>query len=183
MEDVYHARCGHWADRPRLYHRCPAAPDQPAGQLSTAPSLVRFEQKAGIFRDHGDSTKPKPGMRMSRGCTNAVSHGSHIDNDEKCPKCRIDIDKIVANQKGMWFSCGIDKVTGKPYFRDRNPESEASKRARFGTGEDPGQFVPAPANLYKRRPQPLNSIDEDSWRESDEQSRKSSWSSHGHVEL
>lgn len=132
VEDVFHAPCGHWAEKPRLYHRCPAAPDQPIDQVHTIPSLTRLEQKAGMYRDHGDPTKPKPGIRMNTTCANPKTFGSTQDHENKCPRCRIDVDKIAASQQGMWFSFSQDRVTGELCFFDRNPESETSQRARSG---------------------------------------------------
>lgn len=178
MEDVYHAECGHWAKRPRIYHRCAGAPDQPADQLHTVPSLPQFEAKVGIYREHGDPKKPKPGMRMSTPCTNAVTCGSARELS-KCGKCRIDVEKIVSNQTGMWFSCSRDPVTGKMVFKDRQPESVASKRARLGV-EAAEQ---GPKNRNKPVPLQRTWEEEPKDSDSDAQSRSGSWSSHGHVEL
>ena len=45
VEDVYHTRCGHWADKPRLYHSCAAA-------NVTGPQKQCFnEKKCGSVQD------------------------------------------------------------------------------------------------------------------------------------
>ena len=176
MEDVYHVTCGHWADRPRIYHRCVGAPDQPENQIHTIPSSVRLEQHAGKYRDHGDPRLPKPGMRMSTPCTNAITCGSVKDVTNKCGRCRIDVEKIAKNQTGMWFSVSRDPVTGKTIFKDRQGESAASQRARL-------KKEPRPHGT--RKPCPTQSTEQEDGRcvNEDTLSRSGSWSSHGHVEL
>lgn len=45
VEDVYHTRCSHWADQPRLYHACPSA-------LGTGHPVRCFnEKKYGAAQD------------------------------------------------------------------------------------------------------------------------------------
>jgi len=181
MEDVYHAPCGHWADRPRIYHRCVGAPDQPLGQLHTVPSLPRFEAQVGKYREHGDPRLPKPGMRISTPCTNAVTRGSIRDEHNKCGRCRIDVEKIVSGQTGMWFTFHRDPVTGKAVFKDRQPESAASQLARLGTiGPDV-----ATCSYGKKKPLPSQSTGQEGKKVFANHSlgRSGSWSSHGHVEL
>jgi len=189
MEDVYHVPCGHWAIRPRIYHRCVGAPDQPKDQLHTVPALPQLEAQVGKYREHGDSSLPKPGMRMSSPCTNAVTCGSIKDYDTKCGKCRIDVEKIVAGQTGMWFSYSRDPVTGKARLKDRQAESATSQRARLkinvnGPRSGIATFE-AKSGGMKNIPSAVQSTRQDrvGFHEEDSQSRQGSWSSHGHVEL
>ncbi len=189
VEDVYHVPCGHWAGRPRIYHRCAGAPDQPEGQLHTVPSLPRFEERAGRYREHGDPQLPNPGMRMSTPCTNAMIYRSARDLDNKCGRCRIDVEKIVSKQTGMWLSFSRDPVTGKTIFKERHAESAASQRARLdaaaavpcsGTGSiksGPPGAKRKPVQSQSTWQKEMGDITEDS------SSRNGSWSSHGHVEL
>ncbi|KAK5084912.1 hypothetical protein LTR24_007400 [Lithohypha guttulata] len=180
-EEVYHVLCGHWADRPRIYHRCVGAPDQPLDQLHTVPSLPRLEAQVGKYREHGDPRLPKPGMRMSTPCTNAVTRGPARDEHNKCGRCRIDVEKIVSNQTGMWFSFRRDPVTGKAVFKDRQPESAASRLARSKTSG--GKLAPPDQGTMK--PIPAQSAGQGGKGRLGECSltRNGSWSSHGHVEL
>lgn len=185
LEDVFHKPCGHWAERPRIRQSCSGAPDK------------------------------LPGERYRRRCNRSygiIPNTSVTDHVNKCPKCKIDLDKIASTQTGMWLSCGIDKVTGKPYFRERNPESEASKKARERAKEKaqdsrhsswhaakkveiPVKSQPAPRVHTPVKPwpesrpvTPLSPTSEFWWQKSREESSRtyslsSSWSSHGHAEL
>lgn len=185
IEDVYHVPCGHWADRPRMFHRCPAAPDQPLDQLQTIPSLSWFEQRAGLYREHGDPKKPKPGMRMSRPCTNAVSCGSAQDVMNKCPRCMQtrEMDRAVSEHRGMWFSFYRDPTTGKAVLKDRNAESAASRRARGVVDREDGGSTPTPQGTRKKPPQVASIWEPEDDDEAEFSYRHGSWSSHGHVEL
>jgi len=143
----------------------------------------------GIYREHGDPTSPKAGMRMTIPCTNAVTCGSVKDVETKCGRCRIDVDKIVEGQTGMWFSYYRDPITGKAILKDRQGESTASKRARLGPvdGIEGGEEDGSQANPSdtKQRPSQAESSEEEekSGTEESPTSRSGSWSSHGHVEL
>lgn len=193
VQDVYHSACGHWADRPRIEHKCAAA------------------------RQRRSS---RSGMHMTSACTNPKVDGFFEDRKNKCPTCTKNLDD-VCEKAGTWLSCGIDKATGKPYFRERKPESEASFRARTrATKREQMQPPPVPTPAKRQRtateglkqppkqrkdfklddipkktrpepkfatPSPLTPGAEYWWKKSrEEDERKSSacsWSSHGHVEL
>lgn len=188
IQDVYHTQCGHWAERPRIERSCAAVRTHLA---------------------HGSTPSSNPGMLMTQPCYNSKTDGFYEDRKDKCPKCRINVDQISL-EAGTWLSCGIDKATGKPYFRERKPECDTSRRARSRqrTHDQTQSPIPSPAPeksiaLPKLRPRPmtLKSKPEDLgpkpmplspsaeywWKQSREDSdRKSSacsWSSHGHVEL
>ena len=80
-----------------------------------------------------------------RPCANKTSYGSMKDTERLCPRCRIDQNKRVAGQNGMWFSYYYDREKGKSVIKERNPESEASQKARGvwkGRTVDPS--TPAP---------------------------------------
>lgn len=199
LQDVYHAKCGHWADRPRIKRSCAAAREHRIG---------------------GDIQSSSSGMRITQPCTNSKTDGFFEDRNDKCSKCRMNLDGICS-KAGTWLSCGIDSTTGKPYFRERKPESEASRQSRLRK-RDQNQRQPSAAPLsssssshpmpekpmqpLKPRPGYLGSIPMKSkpedmntpltplspgaeywWKKSrEEDERKASvcsWSSHGHVEL
>ncbi|KAJ9661757.1 hypothetical protein H2198_001722 [Neophaeococcomyces mojaviensis] len=133
IEDVYHTRCQHWSNRPNIYHRCPQAPHHSTDRFNTTPSLASFENNAGLHSKnyHWDPTSPvPPGIRDQPCAYNKTSYGSIKDTENLCPRCRIDQGKRAADQTGMWFAFYYDFEKGKCVIKERNPESEASQKAR-----------------------------------------------------
>lgn len=130
-------------------------------------------------------------MRMNATCSNPKTFGSTHDHENKCPRCKINVDKIAANQRGMWFSYSRDRVTGELRFVDRKPESEASKSARERSEKaraDGKQSVSVRKHVksFKVRPSPISTAQNDGLKDENLEfkfTRIESWSSHGHVEL
>lgn len=166
LEDVYHVPCGHWADKPRIWHPCSKTPSKPDSRLTPAQTFA-VDTRSG--RDNLQSRTSS--MRIMSSCHNSQTTRSSRDKENKCPKCRIDVEKIVSQQSGMWFSVSRNPVTGKMVFKDRKPESTTSKRARLGRG-----MKVTPRQIRRERSE-AGGEDEDT------PSRNSSWSSHGHVTL
>lgn len=163
LEEVYHTPCGHWADRPRVRQPCPRTRAYSETQSYGPPTLPNSEQSTF-------------GRRMAISCHSTQLVRSSVNRESKCPKCRIDVDKIASKQSGMWFSFYRDPVTKKMKYKDREGESPASKAARTGSRKKLTKYPPK-----QRRKDATDSSHEAG--QGGDSSRSSSWSSHGHVEL
>lgn len=160
-EDVYHTRCGHWSDKPQVHQPCVRMRDQP-------------ESSSRSYSRRAPSPRPCHASQKSR---------SRTDRENKCPKCRIDVDKIASKQSGMWFSVSQDPVTGRTKYKDREGESYGSWTARHTSSGKGKKLTKNPPKQSKRGQSQKARQDSEEEEETTRNNSWSSWSSHGHVEL
>lgn len=174
LEDVYHALCGHWADKPNIRHHCIKSRDHSEVSPRTYSLFTSSDSSSSTHTSDTSSSSSShttSTYRSSTPCHDPQKSHSRTEHHHKCSKCTINIDKIVSKHSGMWFSCYLDSITGKPKYKDREGESHASRAARTDKGK----------RLTKERPRQSKGASEGE--EEKETSRNNSWSSHGHVEL
>lgn len=174
LEDVYHSPCGHWADKPNIYHRCVKMRTQSEAEPQSHLPFVSSDSNSSTYSSDSFSTSFRPSYRTAVPCHDSHKSRSRTEYHQKCAKCTVNVDKIVSKQSGMWFSCYLDSITGKPKYKNRQGESQASKDARAGKPRRLNKAPPKQAGNSHAR------LDEE---EEEETQRNNSWSSHGHVEL
>lgn len=174
LEDVYHTPCSHWAEKPSVRHSCINAREHSDPQTPNHNPFTSPYSSWSASSTDTSSISSKSANHAVSPCHNSQKTRSRTEHTFKCSKCTTNVDAIVSKQSGMWFSCYLDSVTGKPKYKNRAGESEASRAARSGT----------PRKLTKNPPKqsrPARKMTQEEWEE--EKSRSNSWSSHGHVEL
>lgn len=174
VQDVYHVKCGHWSPRPKVKKACVRCPVIAANELYTAPTSTYSEKDLDDYPPMSEPQEPISGLRIAA-CPEVCRVGNVKDFEQRCSRCRLDIEVIVSHQEGMCFSVLNDPVTGKMRIIDRQSHDVQAKETS-GSKTHPVQVHVQPQR-QSTQVDPSDRIVErgEEW--------DSSWSSHGHVEL